>query len=148
METLLDGKAVAAALRGELKIESARLTDLLGRPPALATLQVGDDEASAVYASRIAKTLGGLGIAVRSESLPAGASVAEVQDVLRRLGQSADIDGILPLLPVPPPLTQEDVIAALDPAKDVDTFIPRMRVGSSWARRPSSRTLPPEEWRS
>lgn len=124
MAQVLDGKSVAAALRDELKLEAAQLAETLGRKPTLGTVQVGDDEASTVYATRIAKTLTGLGMDCRSIRLPASASREELQVQVRGLGGDASIDGILPLLPLPSPLTQEDVVAALNPAKDVDGIHP------------------------
>jgi methylenetetrahydrofolate dehydrogenase (NADP+)/methenyltetrahydrofolate cyclohydrolase len=124
MATILDGKAVAAALREELKAEAARLAEERGRKPSLATVQVGDDEASAVYAGRIAKTLSALGIECRSAQEPATLSRDDLQALFGRLSSDESLDAILPLLPLPAPLSQEDVIAALDPAKDVDGIHP------------------------
>ncbi|MBW3623351.1 MAG: bifunctional 5,10-methylenetetrahydrofolate dehydrogenase/5,10-methenyltetrahydrofolate cyclohydrolase [Armatimonadetes bacterium] len=124
MATLLDGKSVAAALREELRAETAPLAEMLGRKPALATVQVGEDEASTVYASRIAKTLAGLGMECRTLQLPATATRDELQDLLRTIGDDPSTDGILPFLPLPDPHTFEDVVAALNPGKDVDGIHP------------------------
>jgi methylenetetrahydrofolate dehydrogenase (NADP+)/methenyltetrahydrofolate cyclohydrolase len=124
MALILDGKAVAAELKREIPEEASRIAQDLGRIPALATVQVGDDEASKVYASRIAKTLAGLGIDCRSERLDASANPEEYRRLLRQLSESPETDGILPLLPLPAPLSQEDIVAALDPAKDVDGIHP------------------------
>jgi methylenetetrahydrofolate dehydrogenase (NADP+)/methenyltetrahydrofolate cyclohydrolase len=124
MALILDGKSIAAVLREELKAEAARLAERLGRKPALATVQVGGDEASTVYASRIAKTLTALGIECRSVRLPDGTPREELQSRLNELGADEAVDGILPLLPLPAPLNLEDVVAALNPAKDVDGIHP------------------------
>lgn len=121
---ILDGKAVASQLRQELKEEAARFASEAGRPALLATLQVGDDEASAVYARRIGKTLAGVGMAHREERLPADTTPEQLESALRALGGAAEVDGILPLLPVPPPLTQEDIVRGLVPDKDVDGVHP------------------------
>ena len=125
MATILDGKAVAAALREELKAEASRLAEQLGRKPSLVTVQVGDDEASTVYANRIAKTMSGLGIDCRNDALSASLTPAEYQDHLRSLGGNLLIDALLPLLPLPAPLSQEDLTAALAPEKDVDGIHPQ-----------------------
>jgi methylenetetrahydrofolate dehydrogenase (NADP+)/methenyltetrahydrofolate cyclohydrolase len=124
MARLLEGKTVAAALREELAAEAARLSETLKRKPCLATVQVGDDEASTVYASRIAKTLSGLGIECRTVQEPATISPDDLRSLVQDLSARSDVDGILPLMPLPPPHTQEEVISALDPAKDVDGIHP------------------------
>ena len=124
MATILDGKAVAAALRGELAAQAARQADALGRKPLLATVQVGDDEASTVYSARIAKTLSGVGIACRPVQLAASTTSDQLQGTFRDLSADRQVDAILPLLPVPAPLTAEDLVAELDPSKDVDGIHP------------------------
>ncbi|HEY3283149.1 MAG TPA: bifunctional 5,10-methylenetetrahydrofolate dehydrogenase/5,10-methenyltetrahydrofolate cyclohydrolase [Armatimonadota bacterium] len=120
----LEGKSVAAQIRGELKAEAAGLTARLGRAPLLATLQVGEDPASEVYARRIAKTLAGVGIQHSAVNLPTGSTAEDLRAALETLGRDPTVDGILPLLPVPAPLTQADVVRWLRPEQDVDGIHP------------------------
>jgi methylenetetrahydrofolate dehydrogenase (NADP+)/methenyltetrahydrofolate cyclohydrolase len=124
MAKILDGKSVAAELRKELKVEAASIALELGRKPTLATVQAGEDEASVVYANRIAKTLDALGIECLTMRLDSATTSEEYREALGDLSRSETVDAILPLLPLPAPLSQEDVVAALDPAKDADGIHP------------------------
>jgi methylenetetrahydrofolate dehydrogenase (NADP+)/methenyltetrahydrofolate cyclohydrolase len=117
---LIDGKAVAAALRTAL---AARVATLPFRP-GLAVVLVGDDPASAVYVRNKDRAAASVGIAVQTIRLPAETAQALLLDRIAALNADAAVDGILVQLPLPPQIDARAVIAAIDPAKDVDGLHP------------------------
>jgi len=123
MSNLIDGKAVAAALRAELAAEVAALAPSVRRP-CLAVVQVGDDPASAIYVRNKKKACGEVGIESLAYELPAATSETELLDLVVSLNALPHVDGILVQLPLPPQIDETRVLAAIDPAKDVDGFHP------------------------
>jgi methylenetetrahydrofolate dehydrogenase (NADP+) / methenyltetrahydrofolate cyclohydrolase len=122
--TVIDGKAVAASVRERVRGEVEGLTAELGRPPGLATVLVGDDPASAIYVRRKHEAAKEAGIR-NFDHEPAGSiSREELLDLVSELNENDEVDGILVQLPLPDHLDQGPVIAALDPAKDVDGLTP------------------------
>lgn len=117
---ILDGKAVAAALRARV---AARIAALPYRP-GLAVVLVGDDPASIVYVRSKDRAATEVGIAARTIRLPDATTEAELLRVIGGLNADADVDGILVQLPLPPAIRAQAVIEAIDPAKDVDGFHP------------------------
>ncbi len=117
---IIDGKAVAAALRARV----AARTAALGFRPGLAVVLVGDDPASAVYVRSKDRAAKEAGIAAETIRLPATVTEAELLAVVARLNADAAVDGILVQLPLPPQIRARAVIEAIDPAKDVDGFHP------------------------
>lgn len=117
---LIDGKAVAAALRGGLREAVACLNSDHGRVPALAVVLVGDDPASAVYVRNKARQTEEVGMGSIEHRLEADVSQEVLIALVRSLNSDPDIDGILVQLPLPPHLDEGAVIEEIDPAKDVD----------------------------
>ena len=119
----IDGKAIAARLRAEV---ATAATALRGRgiAPTLAVVLVGDDPASAVYVRSKAKAAREANVDVRDHKLPASTTQAELLALVATLNRDPVVDGILVQLPLPPQLDADAVIAALDPAKDVDGLHP------------------------
>lgn len=117
---VLDGRALAAALRAQVAARAA----LLPRPPGLAVVLVGDDPASAVYVRGKDRAAGQAGLAVRTLRLPTDTRQATLLAAIGELNADPDIDGILVQLPLPPHIETRAVIEAIDPAKDVDGFHP------------------------
>lgn len=117
---VIDGKAVAAALRTQV---AERVARLLFRP-GLTVVLVGDQPASAVYVRNKNRSAEMAGLVAQTIRLSASASQAELLAVVARLNTDPDVDGILVQLPLPPQIAQRDVIEAIDPAKDVDGFHP------------------------
>jgi methylenetetrahydrofolate dehydrogenase (NADP+)/methenyltetrahydrofolate cyclohydrolase len=115
---LIDGKAVAAQLRGEIKTQAAAL----GFKPGLAVVLVGDDPASAVYVSHKIKACEEAGFVSRLIRLPADATQTELLTRLVTLNNDAAIHGILVQMPLPKHMDAQAVIAAINPNKDVDGF--------------------------
>lgn len=130
---ILDGKKLAARLRGEIASGVAAFTEKTGRRPALAVILAGDDPASVSYVTAKEKACEEAGIVSREIRLPANVSEAELVSIVRDLNEDDAIDGILVQLPLPKGLSDKAVIDAIAPEKDVDGFTPvnvgRMAIG-------------------
>ena len=118
---LIDGTAIAAAIRAEAAREAARCL-AAGRRPGLAVIQVGDSAASRVYVRNKIKACEQAGVHSVSDVLPATHSEGDLLDRIAALNADAGIDGILVQLPLPAHIDSRKVIEAIDPAKDVDGF--------------------------
>jgi methylenetetrahydrofolate dehydrogenase (NADP+)/methenyltetrahydrofolate cyclohydrolase len=119
---VLDGKALAARLEGELTKEVAALQKKTGQSPGLAVVLVGDDAASAIYVKRKAEACRRVGIRTMEHRLPATVPEAELVALVRRLNDDAGVDGILVQLPLPEHVRKSAVLQSIRPAKDVDCF--------------------------
>ena len=113
---IIDGKALAARLQARVQARVATLPF----QPGLAVVLVGDHPASAVYVRNKDRAATQAGLAVRTIRMPADTAQAALLAVVATLNADAAVDGILVQLPLPPQLDAAAVIAALDPAKDVD----------------------------
>ena len=123
MGETIDGKAVAAVVRGEVRVRAARLAER-GTTVGLATVLVGDDPASQVYVGHKQKACAEVGIRSFGHKLPASTSQSELLAIVRDLGANPDVHGILVQLPLPKGLDAQAVIEAIEPAKDVDGLHP------------------------
>lgn len=121
MAQKIDGKAIAAAVRAELKEQVAAMT-AAGNTPGLAVILVGDDPASRVYVSNKEKACADVGIRSEEFTLPVDTTQEQLLDLVRTLNARNDIHGILCQLPLPKHLDDKAVIAAIAPEKDVDAF--------------------------
>ena len=122
--TIIDGKAVAASLRGRIADEAARLKAQAGLVPGLATVLVGADPASEVYVRNKRKTAEALGFNSIHVELPENTSQDELVGKVKALSVDKAVHGILVQLPLPKHLDENAVLDALDPAKDVDALTP------------------------
>ncbi len=129
---LIDGKAVAAALRAEVAARVAAA----GFSPGLAVVLVGEDPASSVYVRTKDRAAREAGIIPQTIRLSADTAQAELLAVIHSLNQDPAVDGILVQLPLPKGIDPQAVIQAIDPAKDVDGFHP-VNVGRLADGRPS-----------
>jgi methylenetetrahydrofolate dehydrogenase (NADP+)/methenyltetrahydrofolate cyclohydrolase len=120
---IIDGKAVAAAVRGEVRARVARLAER-GVVPGLATVLVGDDPASHIYVGSKEKTCKEVGMRSFGSRLAAGVSANELLALVRDLGRNPEVHGILVQLPLPKHLDAQQVIEAIAPEKDVDGLHP------------------------
>ncbi|HYQ12363.1 MAG TPA: bifunctional methylenetetrahydrofolate dehydrogenase/methenyltetrahydrofolate cyclohydrolase FolD [Solirubrobacterales bacterium] len=119
--TIIDGKAVAAEVRGRVAEDVKAYADAHdGRVPGLATVLVGDDPASHVYVSNKRKHTEEVGMRSIHRGLDASTSQEELLALVGELNVDEGVDGILVQLPLPDGIDQDAVIAAIDPAKDVD----------------------------
>ena len=123
MAQLIDGKAIAAQIKEELKEQVAALKEQ-GREVALAVIQVGEDKASSVYVNNKKKACEYIGIRSLSYHLPEEVSEGELE-LIETLNQDDTVNGILVQLPVPKHIDEDRVIKAIDPKKDVDGFHPQ-----------------------
>lgn len=121
---ILDGKAVAAAIRQELAEETSRLVAAGGPTPGLVAVLVGDDPASQVYVRNKEKAAQAIGFAGEVIRLPANTSQSQLLNEIDRLNRDATVHGILVQLPLPSQIDARAVLDAVDPAKDVDCFSP------------------------
>jgi methylenetetrahydrofolate dehydrogenase (NADP+) / methenyltetrahydrofolate cyclohydrolase len=122
--TVIDGKAVAASVRERVRGEVEELTGQLGRPPGLATVLVGDDPASAIYVRRKHEACEEAGIRSFDHKPDGGIAQEDLLALVGDLNEDDEVDGILVQLPLPEHLDADPVVAALDPAKDVDGLTP------------------------
>jgi len=121
---IIDGKAVGAAVRARVAEEVRAFEAEHGRTPQLVTVIVGDDPASEVYVRSKHKACEEAGMRSAHHGLPAETSENELLELVAELGLDRDVDGILVQLPVPDHIDPDRVVAALDPAKDVDGLTP------------------------
>jgi len=128
---VIDGKAIAAGLRKRIADVAARLRTEMDLTPRLAAVIVGNDPASQVYVRGKSRACIDAGLAsfelCLATDIPEAALVAEVE----KLNADASVDGVLVQLPLPRHIDAHRVIAAIDPAKDVDGFHP-VNVGRLW----------------
>jgi methylenetetrahydrofolate dehydrogenase (NADP+)/methenyltetrahydrofolate cyclohydrolase len=118
--TLMDGKALA----GKVRADVAREVEALGRPVGLATVLVGEDEASALYVRRKQEACAEVGIEPIHHELPAETSEADLLGLVADLNADVRVTGILVQLPLPGHMDEGRVIRAIAPIKDVDGFHP------------------------
>ncbi len=119
MTTILDGRAVAATLRDELRADTQQLAEQ-GTTPRLAVVQVVGDAASDWYVRSIKRTAQQVGINFDLVSLPADADQQTILDQIVQLNANDATHGVIVQLPLPKHLDTPAVINALEPAKDVD----------------------------
>lgn len=119
---LIDGKAFAAKLRAEIATAVASVKEQHGLTPGLAVILVGDDPASQVYVRNKGKACEEAGIASFETILPATTTQDELLAQITRYNADASVHGILVQLPLPAHIDAQQVINAIDPAKDVDGF--------------------------
>jgi methylenetetrahydrofolate dehydrogenase (NADP+) / methenyltetrahydrofolate cyclohydrolase len=119
---IIDGKARAAALRASIATDVATFIDRHGRAPGLSVVIVGDDPASAVYVRAKGLATEAAGMMSATHRLPADTAEAELLALVTALNADRSVDGILVQLPLPRHIDADRVIAAIDPAKDVDGF--------------------------
>lgn len=118
---IIDGKALADTLRGQIREQASALT-ALGQQPGLAVILVGEDPASQVYVRNKVKACEDAGFYSRLIKLPAETTEAQLLTEIEHLNQNPAIHGILVQLPVPQHIDEQKVIEAISPAKDVDGF--------------------------
>jgi methylenetetrahydrofolate dehydrogenase (NADP+)/methenyltetrahydrofolate cyclohydrolase len=121
---IIDGRAAAADVRERVTRIAADFAARTGRQPGLATVLVGEDPASAVYVRSKGRATTEAGMASFAHTLPHTTSEAELLDLVDQLNHDDAVDGILVQLPLPVQIDSARVIAAIDPAKDVDGFHP------------------------
>jgi methylenetetrahydrofolate dehydrogenase (NADP+)/methenyltetrahydrofolate cyclohydrolase len=125
---IIDGKAIAAELRAKVAALAQSLSSQHGLVPGLAVVLVGADAASETYVRSKTKAITEVGMRSFDHRLPASVTESELIGLVQKLNCEATVHGILVQLPLPPHIDAGNVVAALDPRKDVDGFTP-MNVG-------------------
>ena len=120
--SIIDGKAFAAKIRGQVAEHVARLKSDHGITPGLAVVLVGEDPASQVYVRSKGKQTVEVGMNSYEHKLDASISEADLLELIDRLNRDPSVNGILVQLPLPNHLNSDLVINSIDPAKDVDGF--------------------------
>ncbi|MGY4304813.1 methylenetetrahydrofolate dehydrogenase (NADP+)/methenyltetrahydrofolate cyclohydrolase [Bradyrhizobium sp. USDA 4369] len=121
---IIDGKVIAADLRGQVAREVERVKRDHGLTPGLAVVLVGNDPASEVYVRSKHTQTQAAGMASFEHKLPADVAQSELLALIDKLNRDPSVHGILVQLPLPKGLETEMVINAIDPAKDVDGLHP------------------------
>lgn len=121
---LIDGKVIAADLRARVATEAARIKASHGVTPGLAAVLVGVDPASQVYVRSKVKLTEAAGMASFEHVLPETTTQGELLAIVDKLNRDPKVHGILVQLPLPKGLDPQAVVAAIDPAKDVDGLSP------------------------
>lgn len=122
---LIDGKAVAAELRSEVKRDVEAFREKYGIEPGLAVVLVGEDPASQVYVRMKERACSEVGIRSERHDLPADTGAEEILQLVLRLAEDETVHGILVQLPLPEGVDPAPIIEAIPPQKDVDGFHPR-----------------------
>ena len=121
---LLDGKLAAQAIKEDLKLKTAALQEKGKRSPHLAAILVGTDGASETYVASKVKTCAEIGFESTLKRFPSTITEEELLREIEELNQTEEIDGILVQLPLPKHISDDKVINAINPSKDVDGFHP------------------------
>ena len=133
MATILDGKALASEIRGDVALKVSEISQKYGRAPHLAVILVGEDPASQVYVRNKAIACEKAGIRNTTVNMPESTPEAELLAEIGRLNKADDVDGILVQLPLPGHICEDKVIEAIDKEKDVDGFHP-LNVAGLWPK--------------
>ncbi|MCA9613780.1 MAG: bifunctional methylenetetrahydrofolate dehydrogenase/methenyltetrahydrofolate cyclohydrolase FolD [Sandaracinus sp.] len=139
---VLDGKAIAAVVRGEVKERAEAFAAKYGRRAGLHVVLVGEDPASQVYVRNKELAAGKAGLAGQVHRLPADTSQEDLEALVEKLNADPAIDGILVQLPLPAGLDAQPVLDRLAPEKDVDGLTP-MSAGLLLDGRPGLRPCTP-----
>ncbi|HFI0345841.1 TPA: bifunctional methylenetetrahydrofolate dehydrogenase/methenyltetrahydrofolate cyclohydrolase [Streptococcus suis] len=133
--TVIDGKALAAKMQAALAEKTARLKVEKGLVPGLVVILVGEDPASQVYVRNKERSALAAGFKSEVVRVPASISEEELLELIERYNQDDAWHGILVQLPLPAHISEEKVLLAIDPDKDVDGFHPT-NMGKFWSGHP------------
>lgn len=124
MATILDGRLVSAATRERIREKTAEFIEKTGHTPGLSVILVGSDPASCVYVRNKRRACGDVGFRSEIYELPEETTEEELLSLIEKLNRDEGTDGILVQLPLPKQISEEAIIKAIDPKKDVDAFHP------------------------
>jgi len=122
--TIIDGKSIAADLRASIKAQTQDLRETHGIVPGLAVVLIGDDPASQSYVGSKSRAVTEVGMRPFDHPLPADVSEAALLSLVQKLNADPAVHGVLVQMPLPPHIDAKLVVAAINPAKDVDGFHP------------------------
>ena len=124
MAEIIDGKALSAKIKEDVKTKVGLFREKTGRSVSLAVIMVGDNPASAIYVNNKIKAAEYVGIKSLSYHLPETVSFDNVKSLLTELAEDKKVDGILVQLPLPKHLNEREVLSLIPAEKDVDGFLP------------------------
>ncbi len=124
MAKIIDGKAISAAVRAEIKAGTQSFIEKTGVTPGLAVVIVGTDPASQVYVRNKRKACTEVGFYSEAYELPEATTQEELETLIDRLNENPKIHGILVQLPLPRHLDEQRILLRIRPEKDVDAFHP------------------------
>ncbi len=124
MANIIDGKAISAAVRAEIKENTQAFIAETGVTPGLAVVIVGTDPASQVYVRNKRRACEGVGFYSEAYELPEETTQGELEALVDKLNADTHIHGILVQLPLPRHLDEHAILLRIDPRKDVDAFHP------------------------
>ncbi|MGA1939332.1 bifunctional methylenetetrahydrofolate dehydrogenase/methenyltetrahydrofolate cyclohydrolase FolD [Arcobacter sp. YIC-310] len=122
--TLIDGKALSAKIKEEVRVEVEELKNKESITPGLAVVLVGDDAASATYVNSKHKACEAAGIYSEVHTKPSTTTQEELLELIEKMNNDPKLDGILVQLPLPKHIDTTTVLEAINPLKDVDGFHP------------------------
>ena len=133
--TIIDGKAVSAALKESIRLQVETFPQKYGRVPHLVVVRVGEDPASVVYVRNKEKACQAVGIRNTTIVLAESTTQKELLDLIKALNADDTVDGILVQLPLPEHISEAKVIETISREKDVDGFHPA-NVAGLWQKTP------------
>src|SRR5215831_6496400 len=122
---IIDGRAMGAEIKAELRNDVARYSQAQGRPPSLVIVRIEGDTASAVYTKAILRIAEEVGVRARLEQLPTSISPDELQNLLLQLNIDEATQGVIVQMPLPAHLSQQMVADTLAADKDIDGISPQ-----------------------
>lgn len=122
---ILDGRALGAQIKEELRDDVARFAGIYGTAPGLVIVRVGSDSASGVYSKAILRVAEEVGLRARMEQLVGRTTPGELRSALIQLNNDATVQGIIVQMPLPAHLSQKMVIDTINAGKDIDGISPR-----------------------
>jgi len=123
--TILDGRAIGAEIKAELRGDIEKYVHEQGRPPGLVIVRVAGDTASGVYSKAILRVAEEIGLQARLDQLPTRISPDELRAILLQLNCDDSVQGIIVQMPLPGHLSQKMVVDTISPVKDIDGISPR-----------------------
>ncbi len=140
---IIDGNAIARAMRGDIAVEVKDWIAAGRRPPGLAVILVGDDPASEIYVKGKRRDCDEVGFHSIVQHLSAHVTQQDLEDRVKALNDDTSIDGILVQTPLPAHIDEDRIIDSIDPSKDVDGFH-AYNIGLLALRRPALRSCTPK----
>lgn len=125
MAQIMNGKIVSEEILEKIKLDTQKFTNKGMRPPGLAAVLIGDNPASKIYVSSKVKTCANLGFHSEKIDLEKNIGLKDVLELIKKLNDKEEIDGILIQLPLPEHLDESLILEQVDSKKDVDGFHPQ-----------------------
>jgi len=133
---LIDGKAISAEIKAEIKTKVSKMIDAGERTPHLAAILVGSDPASQTYVASKERACKACGITSSLYSLPENTSEEELINTIEFINSDSEIDGLIVQLPLPKHINEDKIIQHINPAIDVDGFHP-LNIGKMVTEQPT-----------